>query len=130
MVDLDWRITDQDRASIRASVALLADACAAAHVGRLFVPHGEDVPPSDAIGGGWHQMGTTRMARDPKAGVVDEHCRVHGVANLFVAGSSVFPSFGFANPTFTLLALALRLADHLRVHLAADAPQVVATSST
>lgn len=130
MADLDWRITDQDRASIRASVALLADACAAAHVGRVFVPHGEDVPPSDAIGGGWHQMGTTRMARDPKAGVVDEHCRVHGVANLFVAGSSVFPSFGFANPTFTLLALALRLADHLRVHLAADAPQVVATSST
>jgi choline dehydrogenase-like flavoprotein len=130
MADLDWRITDQDRASIRAHVALLADACAAAGVGRLFAPQGEEAPSGDAIGGGWHQMGTTRMARDPKAGVVDAQCRVHGVANLFIAGSSVFPSYGFANPTFTLLALALRLADHLRVHFAADAPQVVATSST
>jgi choline dehydrogenase-like flavoprotein len=59
-------------------------------------------------------MGTTRMNRDPKQGVVDEHGRVHGVANLFVAGSSVFPTAGYANPTLTLLALTLRLADHLK----------------
>jgi choline dehydrogenase-like flavoprotein len=130
MADLDWRITEQDRASVLASVALLGDACAAAGAARVFVPPGDDVPPSDAIGGGWHQMGTTRMARDPSAGVVDEHCRVHGVANLFVAGSSVFPSFGFANPTFTLLALALRLSDHLRARLAAPATEVAALSST
>lgn len=60
-----------------------------------------------------HHMGATRMHTDPKRGVVDADCRVHGVANLFVAGSSVFPTSGAANPTFTILSLALRLADLL-----------------
>jgi choline dehydrogenase-like flavoprotein len=59
-------------------------------------------------------MGTTRMHDDPKAGVVDSHCRVHGVENVFVAGSSVFPTSGHANPTLTVVALALRLADHIK----------------
>ena len=54
------------------------------------------------------------MHRDPALGVVDEDCRVHGVANLYVAGSSVFPTAGAANPTLTITALALRLADHLK----------------
>lgn len=61
-----------------------------------------------------HHMGTTRMHSDPTQGVVDADCRVHGVANLFVAGSSVFPTAGTAAPTLTIVALALRLADHLR----------------
>lgn len=56
-------------------------------------------------------MGTTRMADSPRQGVVDRDCRVNGVDNLFVAGSSVFPTGGYANPTLTLLALAIRLAD-------------------
>ena len=51
-------------------------------------------------------------------GVVDENCRVHGVANLYVAGSSVFPTGGMANPTLTIVALALRLADHIKERLA------------
>jgi choline dehydrogenase-like flavoprotein len=59
-------------------------------------------------------MGTTRMSSDPESGVVDADCRVHGVANLYIASSSVFPTGGFANPTLTILALAIRLADHLR----------------
>jgi choline dehydrogenase-like flavoprotein len=54
------------------------------------------------------------MHLDPKQGVVDENCRVHGVSNLFLAGSSVFPTSGHANPTLTLIALALRLADHVK----------------
>ena len=54
------------------------------------------------------------MSRDATTGVVDENCRLHGVSNLYVAGSSVFPTVGFANPTFTIVTLALRLADHLR----------------
>ena len=61
-----------------------------------------------------HHMGTTRMSSDPKLGVVDADCRVHGVANLYVSGSSVFPTCGNANPTWTIVALALRLADHLK----------------
>jgi choline dehydrogenase-like flavoprotein len=63
--------------------------------------------------GGGHVMGTTRMGTDRTASVVDRDCRVHGYANLFVAGSSVFPSGGYANPTLTIVALALRLADTL-----------------
>jgi choline dehydrogenase-like flavoprotein len=60
-------------------------------------------------------MGTTRVSEDPKQGVVDRHCRVHGTSNLFVAGSSVFPTAGGATPTLTLVALAIRLADRLKV---------------
>jgi choline dehydrogenase-like flavoprotein len=62
-------------------------------------------------------MGTTRMQRDPSMGVVDENCRVHGVADLYVAGSSVFPTGGTFNPTLTIVALALRLADHIKERL-------------
>ena len=64
--------------------------------------------------GGYHHMGTTRMSLSPRDGVVDPDCRVHGVRNLYVAGSSVFPTGGWANPTLTILALAHRLADHLQ----------------
>jgi choline dehydrogenase-like flavoprotein len=59
-------------------------------------------------------MGTTRMSDDAGKGVVDSDCRVHGIANLYVASSSVFPTSGFANPTLTILALAVRLADHIK----------------
>jgi choline dehydrogenase-like flavoprotein len=62
-------------------------------------------------------MGTTRMADSPEQGVVDANCRVHGVANLYIAGSSVFTTSGASNPTLTLVALALRLTDHLRTQL-------------
>ena len=66
---------------------------------------------------GFHQIGTTRMSRREEDGVVDESCRVHGVQNLYVASSSVFPTSGQANPTLTIIALALRLAEHLRSRL-------------
>jgi choline dehydrogenase-like flavoprotein len=58
-------------------------------------------------------MGTTKMSTRASNGVVDPNCRVHGVPNLFIAGSSVFPTGGFANPTLSLVALAIRLAHHL-----------------
>jgi choline dehydrogenase-like flavoprotein len=61
-----------------------------------------------------HTIGTTRMSDDPRTGVVDANCRVHGVDGLYVAGSSVFPTSGHANPTLMLLSLAVRLADHLK----------------
>ena len=73
--------------------------------------------PSDILGAN-HHIGTTRMADDPKRGVVDATCRMHGVSNLYVAGSSVFPTSGYANPTLTIVALALRLADELRRRMA------------
>ena len=79
------------------------------------VLHGEHRVPGawPEIFGGYHHMGTTRMHDDPRRGVVDRDCRVHLVGNLFVAGSSVFPTGGFANPTLTLVALAARLAHAL-----------------
>ena len=64
--------------------------------------------------GGKHHMGTTRMDTDPRKGVVDTDCLVHGHTNLYILGSSVFPTVGYANPTLTIIALALRLADHLK----------------
>jgi len=63
--------------------------------------------------GGHHHAGTTRMASSPDQGVVDADCKVFGLANLYVAGNSVFPTAGSMNPTFTIVALTLRLADHL-----------------
>ena len=64
--------------------------------------------------GGAHHMGTTRMADDPKLGVVNRNCRVHGVSNLYIAGSSVFATTGCVNPTLTIVALALRLTNHIK----------------
>jgi choline dehydrogenase-like flavoprotein len=65
-------------------------------------------------GGGWHHMGTTRMGTDPKQSVVNPDCRVHGIDNLYMAGSSCYVTAGAPNPTLTLVALSLRLSDHLK----------------
>lgn len=62
-----------------------------------------------------HHMGATRMHNDPKQGVVDANCKVHNISNLFVTGCSVFPTAGYANPTLTMIALSLRLADHIKM---------------
>jgi choline dehydrogenase-like flavoprotein len=65
----------------------------------------------------FHHMGATRLGTDPKTSVLDPDGRVHDVHGLFVAGSSVFPAAGYANPTLTIAALSIRLADHLRAVL-------------
>jgi choline dehydrogenase-like flavoprotein len=101
-----WRSPDQDR--LARIHALLGEELERHRLGRLEVTPGRPVDPN-----AHHHMGTTRMHRDPRHGVVDEHGRVHAVANLYVAGSSVFPTGGFANPTLTIVALSLRLAEHL-----------------
>lgn len=111
---LDWRLSRLDRESVGRALDLLAAALGARRIGRarrLFDPDGGDWPGD--LAGGWHHMGTTRMSDDSKMGVVDRNCRVHGVENLYVAGSSVFPTGGSGTPTLTLVALALRLAAHL-----------------
>jgi choline dehydrogenase-like flavoprotein len=61
-----------------------------------------------------HHIGTTRISENPRNGVVDANCRVHGVQNQYMAGSSVFATCGYANPTWTITALAVRLAEHLK----------------
>ena len=112
--DLDWRTAPADRTTAARSYAILDRALRTAGIGRVVDSRLDDGPdwPTD-LRGARHHMGTTRMHPDPKRGVVDADGRVHGVANLYVAGSSVFPTSGSANPTLTIVALALRLADHL-----------------
>jgi choline dehydrogenase-like flavoprotein len=116
---LDWRVTEFDRSSIRRTQEILDRELRRAKLGRLERKLGEEDPPA-LFRGAFHHMGTTRMHREASLGVVDPDCRVHGLANLFVAGSSVFPTAGCVNPTLTLVALAVRLADHLRDELAAE----------
>ena len=115
---LDWRVGDRDRESLRRSVDRIDEELRRAGLGRVEQPLGEERPPT-LVRGGWHHMGTTRMHGDPRHGVVDAEGRVHGTRNLYVAGSSVFPTGGAANPTLTIVALALRLAEHLRQDLGA-----------
>jgi choline dehydrogenase-like flavoprotein len=106
---VDWRIPSNVTESVRRLEALLARVLQETGIGA--VEPGEGEPRyTDAS----HHMGTTRMSSDPRRGVVDADCRVHGVGNLWIASSSVFPSAGHANPTLTIVALALRLAEHLR----------------
>jgi choline dehydrogenase-like flavoprotein len=112
-VHLEWRYAKADWDSLERSVAGFGDALGASGQGRVCWPvqHGQLLEISSPSR---HHMGTTRMNADPTKGVVDPDLKVHETANLYVAGSSVFPTSGIANPTLTILALTLRLADHLK----------------
>ena len=120
-VALDWRLTEMDYRTMQRSTLALARHVAEHGLGRMRVYDWllakDPVAPTPRDGNGhagsWHHMGTTRMADDPRRGVVDRNCRVHGTRNLHVGGSSVFSSVGYANPTYTVTQLALRLGDHL-----------------
>jgi len=117
-VRLRWQLAEAALQSIRRTQEILGAEVGRVALGRVRLELDEREPVwPDANSVSHHHMGTTRMHRDPKQGVVDEHCRVHGVDNLFIAGSSVFPTAGYANPTFTLVALALRTADHIKARL-------------
>jgi choline dehydrogenase-like flavoprotein len=116
-IALDWRLSELDKRSYRIAHETIAAEFGRTERGRLqiaeWVTAGPDVWSPD-LEGGHHHMGTTRMSDDPSTGVVDRDGRVHGMANLYVAGSSVFATSGSANPTLTIVALTLRLADHLK----------------
>jgi choline dehydrogenase-like flavoprotein len=113
---VDWRPAASDRASIRASQELVDEALRMAGLGHVEFMLGDEDPPA-LLEGNFHHLGTTRMHPHSASGVVDADCRVHGVRNLYVAGSSVFPTYGCSNPTLTVVALSLRLADHLKRRL-------------
>lgn len=113
-IQLDWRLSDMDKHSVRRTLEILADEVGRTGLGRLKIMFEEQDPWPGDLAGGWHLMGTTRMSDSERRGVVDRNCRVHGMSNLYVAGSSVFPTAGSGTPTLTLVALALRLARHLR----------------
>ena len=119
LAKVDWRIADQDRWALLRMAQLVCDAFP-----RAGLPQPE---PEEWVVDGRadksiiidmaHTLGTTRMSSDPKYGVVDENCQVHGVRGLYMAGGSVFPTSGHANPTLMILSLAIRLADTLKSQL-------------
>lgn len=115
---LEWRLNESDIESARRSAEVLGREIAAAGLGEFVPTWAEPGGRLPVFTGGWHHMGTTRMSAHASDGVVDADARVHGVPNLYIAGSSVFPTGGFANPTMSLVALSIRLARHLagRVH--------------
>ena len=117
---VDWRLLPIDRHTTVSAEAIIDAELQRLGLGRLapLAAHERDQWPAD-FAGGWHQIGTTRAHADPRRGVVDGNCQVHGVGNLFVAGASVFPTGGSVSPMPTLLALALRLADHVKQTLQA-----------
>ena len=113
-VDVDWRLTDLERRTARHFTHAVDAELRRTGIGRLTGTEWlDDDTWTTGFEDAYHPMGTTRMSVDPATGVVDADCRVHGVPGLYVCGSSVFPTSGYANPTLTIVALALRLADHL-----------------
>ena len=119
-VALDWQLTQLDRRTIRTAIRLIGEDVGRLGLGRVKMPDwllSDHASLPETFQGGWHHMGTTRMSDNSKHGVVDSNCRVHQVRNLYVAGSSVFPTGGYASPTLTIVALALRLVNHLKTEL-------------
>jgi choline dehydrogenase-like flavoprotein len=112
---VDWRYTSVDVDTVTRSLALLARDIDDSHVGTLaYDPSALEFEMTRYGAYGGHHIGTARMGTDERTSVVDADCRVHGIENLFIAGSAVFPTSSQANPTLTIVALAMRLAAHLR----------------
>jgi hypothetical protein len=120
-VKVDLQFGDRDAQSVVRAHAVLDQALRNAGRGQLIYWASQEQRARsvlDQATDGYHQMGTTRMGGDPAQSVVDKNCRVHGLANLFIASSSVFPTGGQANPTLLATALGLRLAEHLAANRA------------
>ena len=118
---LDWRLSSIDHEGIIKAQTLIAQEVGRDGFGRARI----DIDPNPRIPlekcqGGAHHMGTTRMSDNPSMGVTDRNAKVHYVRNLYVAGSSLFPTCGHANPTLTIVATSLRLADHLKSEMRKD----------
>ena len=126
-VRVAWHLTTNVQRTFDRTFALIGEELQRSGVAtvKLDAPI-EGQPWPIGLEGTWHHMGTTRMHDSPKEGVVDRNCRVHGMTNLFIAGSSVFPTVGANFPTITIVALALRLAGHLAVEL--STPQAIIAS--
>lgn len=119
---LQWLLLDEDWETVVRTATLVASDLEQRHGATTEMLIRSENPwpwnpagPAESANATWgnHHLGTTRMADDPRDGVVDRNCLVHGMSNLYIAGGSVFPTGGCANPTFEIVALAHRLADHL-----------------
>ncbi len=127
-VRVDWRYTTQDVETVSSAFDLLRGDLADQQIAALDFAEGESdietVIRRDGAYGG-HHIGTARMGVNAASGVVDKNCKVFGINNLYLAGSAVFPTSSQANPTLTIVAMALRLADYL-TRTAKHLPEVAA----
>ena len=119
---LNWVLNPLEKRSIRTIYHLIGQQMGMTGIGRVKLmeylqDENDDTTWPASTGGGWHHMGTTRMNNDPKQGVVDQNCKVHGISNLFIVGSSCYTTSGSVNPTLTLIALSIRLSDHVKERL-------------
>ncbi|MBB5986947.1 FAD-dependent oxidoreductase [Sphingobium lignivorans] len=116
IANLNWALADEGKHSLHRAFELFAQEAGRLNLGRfqLTFDPAQPWPDYPEMDVGFHHTCSTRMSDDPRNGVVDRNCRVHGMDNLYVAGSSVFSTAGSGSPTMMLVALSLRLADHLR----------------
>jgi choline dehydrogenase-like flavoprotein len=112
---VDWRYSAQDTATVAEALAAFSEDLRASGAGTFeYAPQEVETEMTRYGAYGGHHIGTARMGADARTSVVDANCRVHEADNLYIAGAAVFPTSSQANPTLTIVALALRLADHLR----------------
>ncbi len=134
-IHIDWRYTPSDVATVQQALVLLATDLRSSGAARFDYDAASVEAEMTRYGAyGGHHIGTARMGVDPRTSVVDSNCRVHGIDNLFLSGAATFPTSSQANPTLTVVAMALRLADHLRARRGATArasgePPVVTTTT-
>ena len=120
-VRLQWAASSLDRITVEKTMMLLAEELGRLNIGRVRINElllEDSQKWIENLSWFGHHLGTTRMSDDPRTGIVDPNCRVHGVDNLYIASSSVFPTGGYVNPTLTIIALALRVADRVRTEIA------------
>jgi choline dehydrogenase-like flavoprotein len=123
-LDIDWRYTQGDVDTVKRSLRLLGEDLQRSQVGSFeYDPAAVEFEMTRYGAYGGHHIGTARMGSDPNSSVVDADCRVHGIANLFVNGAATFPTSSQANPTLTLVALSLRMAEHIKTRLARPTPE-------
>jgi len=129
-LSVDWRYTQADIATVRQAVSLFAQDIERSRIGSFeYDPASIELEMSRYGAYGGHHLGTARMGSDPRTSVVGPDCRIHGLKNLYVAGGAVFPTSSQANPTLTIVALALRLADLLSKSARGVRPQVIAADA-
>lgn len=123
-VKIDWRVSEKERRTARYFAEFSATELERLGFGKVesedWLSSSDPMQVTD-LRGTYHFLSGTRMSDDPRQGVVNRECRVHGSDNIYVAGTSVFSTGGHANPTLTIVALAIRLADHLRQQLGVSA---------
>ncbi len=117
-VRLEWTLHPDEERSYRRGLEIVLREMERLEPGISNNKINDPDPWTNSVLGTWHHIGTTRMHSDPTQGVVDANSKVHGIDNLYIAGSSVFPTGGATAPTLTIVALSLRMYDHLKTQIA------------